>query len=114
MKVQNHWAIRLKLGLVLAGVISLIPAGVGMSHERHTNHNRLQEDSSVRTARRVKRKHDRKTSRTARRGGRGTTHSIIFVGGKRTGSKKSNPTQAKKVQGALNPQPIPPGKQRQP
>lgn len=49
-------------------------------------------------------------NRRVRRGGRGTTHSIIFVGGKRTGSKKSNPTQAKKVRVELNPQPIPPGK----
>ncbi len=49
-------------------------------------------------------------NRRVRRGGRATTHSIIFVGGKRTGSKKSNPTQAKKVRVELNPQPIPPGK----
>jgi hypothetical protein len=42
---------------------------------------------------------------------------IIFVGG-RKGSQgaatKSNPTRARKSNGALNPQPIPPGKQRQP
>jgi hypothetical protein len=42
---------------------------------------------------------------------------IIFVGGKNGShgaATKSNPTQAKKSNGALNPQPIPPGKQRQP
>jgi hypothetical protein len=42
---------------------------------------------------------------------------IIFVGGKK-GSQgaatKSNPTAARKSNGSLNPQPIPPGKQRQP
>lgn len=40
---------------------------------------------------------------------------IIFVGGKK-GSQgaatKSNPTAARKSNGSLNPQPIPPGKQR--
>lgn len=43
--------------------------------------------------------------------------SIIFVGGKQArqgAATKSNPTQARKSNGALNPQPIPPGKQRQP
>jgi hypothetical protein len=42
---------------------------------------------------------------------------IIFVGGKlaRQGAAtKSNPTRARKSNGALNPQPIPPGKQRKP
>jgi hypothetical protein len=42
---------------------------------------------------------------------------IIFVGGKKgrnTTGKSSNPRQAKKVNADLNPQPIPPGKQRQP
>ena len=42
---------------------------------------------------------------------------IIFVGGKKSSqgvATKSNPTQAKKSNGTLNPQPIPPGKQRQP
>jgi hypothetical protein len=50
--------------------------------------------------------------------GRGSKHgqrTIIFVGGKK-GSQgaatKSNPTAAKKSNGSLNPQPIPPGKQR--
>ena len=42
---------------------------------------------------------------------------IIFVGGKRGSqgaARRSNPTQATKSNGSLNPQPIPPGKQRQP
>ena len=42
---------------------------------------------------------------------------IIFVRGKegsRGAATKSNPARAKKSNGALNPQPIPPGKQRQP
>lgn len=42
---------------------------------------------------------------------------IIFAGGKkgRHGlAKRSNPGQAKKVNRGLNPQPIPPGKQRRP
>ena len=117
MKVQNQWVTGLRLGLVLAGVISLIPAGIGMSREKGSNHYQPQGDSSLRSGRLVKRKHagSSTNSRTARRGGSGTTHSIIFVGGKRTGkagATKSNPRQAKKVQGALNPQPIPPGKKR--
>jgi hypothetical protein len=40
---------------------------------------------------------------------------IIFVGGKKgrnAAAKTSNPRQAKKVNSDLNPQPIPPGKQR--
>lgn len=42
---------------------------------------------------------------------------IIFVGGKKgrhASSKRSNHGQTKKVNASLNPQPIPPGKQRQP
>jgi hypothetical protein len=42
-------------------------------------------------------------------------HSIIFVGGKKGGhgaAKTARPAQAKKVNADLNPQPIPPGKQR--
>jgi hypothetical protein len=42
---------------------------------------------------------------------------IIFVGGKKgrnAAAKSSNPRQAKRVNADLNPQPIPPGKQRQP
>ena len=42
---------------------------------------------------------------------------IIFVGGKKGShgaATKSNPTRATKSNGSLNPQPIPPGKQRQP
>jgi hypothetical protein len=51
------------------------------------------------------------------KGSKHRQRTIIFVGGKK-GSQgaatKSNPTQARKSNGALNPQPIPPGKQRQP
>ena len=42
---------------------------------------------------------------------------IIFVGGKKSSqgaATKLNPTRARQSNGALNPQPIPPGKQRQP
>ncbi|MEP6922186.1 MAG: hypothetical protein ABI967_13750 [bacterium] len=50
-------------------------------------------------------------------GRRHARRTIIFVGG-RKGSQgaatKSNPTRKKKSNGALNPQPIPPGRQRQP
>jgi hypothetical protein len=50
--------------------------------------------------------------------GRDSKHgqpTIIFVGGKKgshAGATKSNPTTARKSNGSLNPQPIPPGKQR--
>ena len=40
---------------------------------------------------------------------------IIFVGGKKGShgaATRSNPTEARKSNGSLNPQPIPPGKQR--
>lgn len=120
MRSYIYWV---KRGLVLAGTISMIPAGIGMSHERDWN---AYQDSSIRSEQQVKSKHGNTTmeNRRVRRGGRGTTHSIIFVGGKKTGegssrccrnsATKSNPRQAKKTQGELNPQPIPPGKQRQP
>ena len=119
LKEQIDWAARLRLGLVLAGVISLIPAGIGMSREKDSNHYQAQIDSSIRSEQQVKSKHGNTTmeNRRVRRGGRGNTHSIIFVGGKKTGrasASKSNPKQTKKVQGELNPQPIPPGKQRRP
>jgi hypothetical protein len=42
---------------------------------------------------------------------------IIFVGGRKgnqSAATKSNPTRARQSNGSLNPQPIPPGKQRQP
>jgi hypothetical protein len=49
------------------------------------------------------------------RGSKHRQRTIIFVGGKK-GSQgaatKSNPTQARKSNGELNPQPIPPGKSR--
>lgn len=113
MRSYIYWV---KRGLVLAGTISMIPAGIGMSHETDWN---AYQDSSIRSEQQVKSKHGNTTmkNRRVRRGGIGNTHSIIFVGGKRTdkgSATKSNPKQARKVRGALNPQPIPPGKQRQP
>jgi hypothetical protein len=76
-----------------------------------------QDDSKQSTTRSRKRLHStsprRQVASTRKHGQR----TIIFVGGK-NGSQgaatKSNPTQAKKSNGTLNPQPIPPGKQRQP
>ena len=54
---------------------------------------------------------------TGTKGNKRGQRTIIFVGG-RKGSQgaatKSNPTAARKSNGTLNPQPIPPGKQRQP
>ena len=63
--------------------------------------------------------HDTSTRRqvTSTKGSKHVQRTIIFVGGKKSGlgaATKSNPTQAKKSNGALNPQPIPPGKGRQP
>ena len=52
---------------------------------------------------------------TSTKGSKQGQRTIIFVGGKK-GSQgaatKSNPTAARKSNGSLNPQPIPPGKQR--
>ena len=51
---------------------------------------------------------------------RGSKHgqrTIIFVGGRKNSqgaATRSNPTAARKSNGSLNPQPIPPGKQRKP
>ena len=50
-----------------------------------------------------------------REGSKPSQRTIIFVGGKKgrtATAKSSNPTQAKKVNADLNPQPIPPGKQQ--
>lgn len=112
--MQNQWSARLRLGVVLAGVICLIPAGISVSREKGLNHYQAQGDSSG-SERPVssKRVSTSNNGRTARRGGRATAHAIIFVGGKRTGkgnATKANPRNTKKVQGELNPQPIPPGK----
>lgn len=112
--MQKHWFARLRAGFMFAGVISLIPAGIGVAREKSSNPDQAQGDSSLRGERldRSKRVSTSKTSRRVSRG-RGSTHSIIFVGGKsgsRVNATKSNPRQAKKVQGELNPQPIPPGK----
>jgi hypothetical protein len=76
-----------------------------------------QDNSKRSTTRSTKRLHNtsprRQVASTRKHGQR----TIIFVGGK-NGSQgaatKSNPTQARKSNGSLNPQPIPPGKQRQP
>lgn len=51
------------------------------------------------------------------RGSKHAQRTIIFVGGKKESqgaATRSNPTTARKLNGTLNPQPIPPGKQRQP
>ena len=51
------------------------------------------------------------------RGSKHLQRTIIFVGGKKESkgaARRSNPTAARKSNGTLNPQPIPPGKQRQP
>ena len=113
--------------MLALGIISVFTAGICMARAKEGNDYRaLQANSSIRSEQQVKSKHGNTTmeNRRVRRGGRGTTHSIIFVGGKKTGkgssrccrssATKSNPKQARKVRGALNPQPIPPGKQRQP
>ncbi len=67
------------------------------------------------------RKHLHKTSTrrqvASTKGSKHGERTIIFVGGKKSSQgavTKSNPTQARKSNGSLNPQPIPPGKQRQP
>jgi hypothetical protein len=51
------------------------------------------------------------------KGNKHAQRTIIFVGGKKSSqgaATKSNPTAARKSRGSLNPQPIPPGKQRKP
>jgi phage baseplate assembly protein gpV len=51
------------------------------------------------------------------KGSKHVQRTIIFVGGKKSSqgaATTSNPTTARKSNGTLNPQPIPPGKQRQP
>ena len=64
-------------------------------------------------------RHPHNTSRrrpvASKEGSKLGQRTIIFVGGKKgrnAGAKSSNPRQAKKVNSDLNPQPIPPGKQR--
>jgi hypothetical protein len=64
-----------------------------------------------------KRLHDTSAKRqvTGSRDSKRQQRTIIFVGGKKgrnTAAKSSNPRQAKKVNADLNPQPIPPGRQR--
>ena len=67
------------------------------------------------------RRHPHNTSRrrhvASKEGSKLGQRTIIFVGGRKgrnAAAKSSNPRQAKKVNADLNPQPIPPGKQRQP
>lgn len=51
------------------------------------------------------------------KGSKHRQRTIIFVGGRKgsqSAATKSNPTRAIKSNGTLNPQPIPPGKQRRP
>ena len=64
-----------------------------------------------------KRLHNRSPRRQVASTRKHGERTIIFVGGKK-GSQgaatKSNPTAARKSNGTLNPQPIPPGKQSQP
>jgi hypothetical protein len=67
------------------------------------------QDSSIRRGTKLARK------RRTRKSGAGTSgqHSIIFVGGKKNSAgaaTRANPIRAKKSNGSLNPQPIPPGK----
>jgi len=74
--------------------------------------NQLKTESGVRLHHRSPRRQVAST-----KGNKHGQQTIIFVGGKK-GSQgaatKSNPIRAKKSNGTLNTQPIPPGKQRQP
>jgi hypothetical protein len=61
--------------------------------------------------------HDTSTMRQVASTRKHGQRTIIFVGGKKGrqgAATRSNPTQARKSNGSLNPQPIPPGKQRRP
>lgn len=76
-----------------------------------------QDNSNQSTTKSRKRLHNSSPRRQVASTRKHRQRTIIFVGGKK-GSQgaatKSNPTQARKLNGSLNPQPIPPGKQRQP
>ena len=117
-KKKSTSCLRTVKKMLALGIISVFTAGICIARAKESNDYRAtQENSSIGSEQQVKSKHGNTTmkNRRVRRGGRGNTHSIIFVGGKKTGSAtKANPRQAKKVQGELNPQPIPPGKQRRP
>jgi hypothetical protein len=78
-----------------------------------------QDDSKQSTTKSRKRLHSTSPRRQVA-SSKGTKHgqrTIIFVGGKKGShgaATRSNPTGARRSNGALNPQPIPPGKQRKP
>jgi hypothetical protein len=75
-----------------------------------------QDNSKRSTTRSTKRLHDTSPRRQVASTHKHGQRTIIFVGGKKRSqgaATRSNPTQARKSNGSLNPQPIPPGKQRQ-
>jgi hypothetical protein len=76
-----------------------------------------QDNSKQSTTRSTSQLHNTSPRRQAASTRKHGQRTIIFVGGKNDSqgaATKSNPTQAKKSNGSLNSQPIPPGKQRQP
>ena len=75
-----------------------------------------QDNSNQSTTKSWKRLHNSSPRRQVASTHKHGQRTIIFVGGKRSqgAATKSNPTRARKSNGSLNPQPIPPGKQRQP
>ena len=90
--------------LVTAGTLGTPSFAAG-----HDNTNQSRTESG----RRLRRTSSRRSTEGRKHGER----TIIFVGGRKGShgaATKSNPTRALKSNGTLNPQPIPPGKQRQP
>jgi hypothetical protein len=78
-----------------------------------------QANSNQSTTKSRKRLHNTSPRRqvASTKGSKHGQRTIIFVGGKKSSqgaATKSNPTRARRSNGALNPQPIPPGKQRKP
>jgi hypothetical protein len=94
--------------LLIAGTFgsaSLAAATVGQDDNKR---------STIKSTKRLHNTSPRRQVASTRKHGQRT---IIFVGGKKSSqgaATKSNPTQAKTSNGTLNPQPIPPGKQRRP
>jgi len=81
------------------------PVGQNNTHQLRTGSGKRLRHTALR--------HQAASARTSKRGQR----TIIFVGGKigsHDAATRSNPTSARKSNGSLNPQPIPPGKQRRP
>jgi hypothetical protein len=79
----------------------------------------FQDDSNRSQTKPRKHLHETSTKRqvTSTKGSKHVQRTIIFVGGKKStqgAATTSNPTSARRSNGSLNPQPIPPGKQRQP